>query len=142
MSNLTDLFGPPIFVYSMTDAIADGSLVQIGQKASGLFSWPVLMTKAAWQDAVAWTEADGDRTSATEQCQEGRLWDVLWLAHSKVVSTPSADCAGRLSFSLQRVPRDLQSAAAPVPTWCHLDLVVAVHDDGSPVILISCPDED
>ncbi|MEU9837100.1 DUF6573 family protein [Streptosporangium sp. NPDC048047] len=49
-------FGEIIAAYSRADALADGSLVDVSDASP--FRWPTALTRAAWEDCVAWTEAD------------------------------------------------------------------------------------
>lgn len=75
-NDLTDVFGPPIFVYTRAQAIEDGELVDVSEWASrremtGGFACPVAMTRALW--ALVSEERPHEDT-------RGRAHDVLWLA--------------------------------------------------------------
>ena len=72
---------PVISSYSRAEAIADGTLIAVPEKIAGEASWscPVALTRAAWEDCVAWDATDNDR-KGTLQSEDGRLWDVLWMA--------------------------------------------------------------
>ena len=99
------------------------------------FRLPVAITAAAWDDCVAWTDADSDRQ--VYQDQAGRLSDVLFMAHHAIRA--SRNGGDRLEFQLYRVPRDGKSTEAALTT---LKLIVGPGDDGEPVITILLPDED
>lgn len=145
MSDLTELFGKPISVYTMSDAIADGAIVETDDLAKDLFTWPVYMTKAAHEDAVVWTETDSQNTGAHWQSQKGRLWDVLWMTHA-AIKAGGRNAAGsdQLSVRLCRVSREHDPATQgdPTPEEISLKAVITTRDDGSPALLISLPEED
>lgn len=67
-----------IYSYTREQAIADGVLVDVSDLAKEAgFKWPVAVTVAVWNEVVIPTphdERDG-------QSKEGRLWDILWMAH-------------------------------------------------------------
>ncbi len=73
----SDKFGDFIYKYTRAQAIADGVLVDVTETAneSG-FRWPVALTRAVWEDCVAWSEEDSKRQ--VHQTESGRLWDVLF----------------------------------------------------------------
>ena len=60
-------------------ALEDGVLVDATATAREAgFRYPVALTRAAWEDCVAWTDANSRRQ--TFQDQPGRLWDMLGMA--------------------------------------------------------------
>ena len=143
MSDLTDFFGEPIAVYSMADALADGTLVAVGDLAGDLFAWPVLLTGAAWTDCVAWTEEDSERTGDHGQSETGRLWDVLWMTYVAVKSLRrDAEHPERVKVELLRISRAADRATEPEPELVELKAVISINDAGAPVLLISLPEED
>ena len=134
-------FGEVIHCYSRAQALEDGVLIEVTQsaKAAG-FCWPVALTRAAWEDCVAWT--DQDNRHQTYQDESGRLWDVLWMAAWAIRQdrAPVRSEAGtELKFSLQRVPRDGTRTKARLTT---LKLIAGPGDNGEPVITILMPNED
>lgn len=94
-----NIFGEVISSYTRAEAIDDGILVDVTEMAREAgFLFPVALTRAAWEDCVAWNQTDTDRQ--THQDEAGRLWDVLWMAKH------GARMGGReISFQLLRVPR-------------------------------------
>tara|TARA_R100001143_G_scaffold62126_1_gene64604 strand:+ start:536 stop:955 length:420 start_codon:yes stop_codon:yes gene_type:complete len=128
-------FGTPIHVYTRSQAIEDGVLVDVTHAAHGAgFRIPVAMTAAAWADCVAWDESDTQRQ--TQQDQAGRLWDVVWMA---IQAARRAGATQRIAFRLHRIPRDGCSVR---PKLTSLHLHIGPGDDPSPVITILMPDED
>ena len=70
------LFGPVIYSYTRTQAIADGTLVDVTETSKEVgFKLPVAITEALHNHLTP-TKAD----TAIGQDYDGRLWDVLWLA--------------------------------------------------------------
>ena len=93
------------------------------------------ITAAAWEDGVAWTEADSE--AQVHQDQSGRLWDLLFMAAH---AARANSCAGtQLLFELCRVPRDGHSTEASL---VKLKLVVGPGDAGEPVMTVLLPQED
>ena len=133
-----DLFGPPISSYSRADALADGVLVDVTETAfEAGFKWPVALTRAAWEDCVAWSDTDTARQ--TVQDEAGRLWDVLWMALFEIHRSPHAKTDDPLLFHLHRVPRGGRGRRPRLTT---LALQAGPGDDGKPAMTISLPDED
>lgn len=133
-SSLTEIFGGPIHTYGRAEAIADGILVDVTETAREVgFSIPVALTIGAWDDCVAWSEADSHRQ--TYQDESGRLWDVLWMA----VQAARKGSGERLAFQLYRVPRGGRSSR---PRLTSLHMVIGPGDTGEPVITILLPGED
>ena len=130
------IFGDVISTYTRAQALEDGVLIDPGTMAAEAgFKWPVAITADAWADCVAWTEDDSARQ--VHQDQDGRLWDVLFMAFYAVrTSQKSGD---RILFQLLRVPRDGRSTKAKLVT---LRMIVGPGDSGEPVITILLPHED
>mgnify|MGYP006952646302 FL=1 len=132
----SSLFGEVIYAYTRAQAIADGVLVDVSQTAREAgFRWPVVMTRAAWEDCVAWSE--DDNRHQVYQDQSGRLWDVLWMAMTAIRRI--SDGASQTLYQLYRVPRDGKSNEARLVT---LKLVAGPGDAGEPVITIMLSQED
>ena len=135
-SSETTLFGDVIYSYPRAQAIADGVLVDVSETAREAgFQWPVAMTDTAWQDCVAWSEADN--VAQASQDESGRLWDVLTMAPHAIRRHRTG--GERLGFKLLRIPRDGQSRRARMTL---LKLLVGPGDSGEPVVTILLPNED
>lgn len=127
-------WGTPIHTYTRSQALSDGALVDVSEMATEAgFRVPVALTRAVWEDSVAWTEVDSRRQ--TLQDQVGRLWDVLWLA-SLAAKRGRGD---RVTFELYRVPRDGKTAG---PKQTHLQMHIGPGDAGEPVITVLLMGED
>jgi hypothetical protein len=130
------IFGDVISTYTRAQALEDGVLIDPGTMAAEAgFKWPVAITADAWADCVAWSEDDSARQ--VHQDQDGRLWDVLFMAFYAVRS--SQESGDRILFQLLRVPRDGRSTKAKLVT---LRMIVGPGDSGEPVITILLPHED
>lgn len=139
MTDLSDIFGPPIAVYTMSQSLTDGTLVDVGPLAQQLFAVPVILTAAAWSDCVAWSETDTTHTGAYGQSETGRLWDVLWMTWC---SRTRLTQHGYTAVHLYRIGRDIERKVEPEPDLVVLKATLATHDDGTPVIVIGFPEED
>ena len=133
------LFGPEDIIssYSRAQALADGALVDPGPAAREAgYKYPVALTAAVWEDAVAWADAD-NRRKGTAQDERGRLWDVLYM--SKLAIQRHGRGTNRVPVELLRVPREGRGRQ---PRLIRLEAVVGPGDQGEPVITIQQPGED
>lgn len=132
-NNLAEVFGETIYTYTRTQAIEDGVLVEVSETAREAgFRIPVAMSRGAWENCVAWSEADSKRQ--TYQDEAGRLWDVLWMC-----SLAARRGGQEIRFQLYRVPR---GGRAIRPRLTVLKAVCGPGDQGEPVITIMLPSED
>lgn len=124
-----------IHSYSREQAIEDGVLVDVTETAREAgFTWPVAMTRAAFEDCVAWGDADGDETGAVQD-EAGRLWDVLWMA--RLAARRGGD---RTTYELLRVPRHRRTGGRALKA--RLVLHAGPGDLAEPVLTIMLPGED
>ena len=130
------LVGEVISTYTRAQPLEDGVLIDAGALAQEAgYRWPVALTTAAWEDCVAWSEADNARQ--VHQDEAGRLWDVLFLG-VHALRTRVGDGAW-LQYSLYRIPRDRHSKQAKLTS---LKMMVGPGDDGEPVITVLLRNED
>src|ERR1019366_6323954 len=67
-------FGPVIYQYTRSQAVADGLQVEVSKVAEEAgIRFPVFLTRAVFDSFVAVPPG------VTAQDEAGRLWDVLWL---------------------------------------------------------------
>lgn len=122
--------------YTRADAIEDGQLVDVSEVAREAgFTIPVAITRAAWADCVEWQPEDARRKKALQD-EQGRLWDVVWMANQAARRNRAA---GRVLFQLYRVPRQGRGVK---PRLVQLKMIVGAGDGGEPVITIMEPGED
>jgi hypothetical protein len=124
-------------VCSRAGAIAGGALVGVPAAVAveAGFTCGVALTRAAWEDCVAWDAADNAR-KGTVQDQDGRLWDVLWLAS---LASRRAAARVRVDFAVYRVPRHGKGTKARLAC---LVSQTGPGDDGELVVTIMQPGED
>jgi len=119
------------------EAITNGLLIDVTVIAvEAGFMIPVALTRAAWDEMVAWTEQDSRRQIAQDMAS--RLWNVLWVlrCHSQVKRDKPIY---ELPFEVHSLPRDMKSRR-PQATW--LKAVIQPGDAGEAVITIMLPRED
>ena len=134
--SMTDFFGPVIHAYTRAQAIEDGTLVDVSETAKEAgFNIPVALTRAVWEDCVAWNDDDNKRQ--TYQDESGRLWDVLYMLFFAIKSGRSNSDVKL--YQLRRVPRGGRGHMAREVT---LKSHIGPGDDGEPVITIMLPYED
>ena len=130
-----DYFGSVIHRRTREDALADGDLVDVSRMArEARFRIPVALTRAAWVEAVEW---DDDRPEL--QDEEGRLWDVLYMAG---IAARNAPGGGRVTFRVYRVPNQDRGWQWNDPELIELALCIGPGDEAEPVVTITLPHED
>ncbi|HET6991011.1 MAG TPA: DUF6573 family protein [Bacteroidia bacterium] len=135
---LTEIFGEIISSYSRSQGIEDGFLVDVTKTAQEAgITFPVALTRAAWEDCVAWTEADENRKGFTGNSENGRIWDVIFMAANAM--RRSAKGGSQLIYSFYRIPREGKGRK---PRLVSLKLIVGPGDSMEPVITIMQTNED
>lgn len=133
--SIENYFGSVIHSRTREDALADGDLVDAGDMArEARFRIPVALTRAAWAEAVAWDE---DRPEP--QDEDGRLWDVLYMAGIAAGNAPGGD---RVTFRVFRIPNEDRGRQWNEAELIELALHVGPGDEGEPVVTIMLPRED
>jgi hypothetical protein len=127
-----------IHAYTRADALRDGTLHDVSKTAAEAgFRHPVALTSAVWEDAVAWSSED-NRRQRTCQDEDGRLWDVLYMAHQRIKNTLPGVNTSTLLYTVYRVPRGGRYRS---PRPIQLKIHVGPGDAGEPVITIMQPNE-
>lgn len=123
-------------VYSFTrqDAFNEGMLIDASAMAAEAgFRVPLAMTDTVWADCVAWPEG---MKGGWGQSEEGRLWDVVYMAGQAARRARSGGGA-RVTFQVLRVPRGGWRA-----TKVELVLTIGPGDDGAPVATVMMTTEE
>ena len=131
-----------IHVYSRTQAIEDGNLVDVSQLAKQCgFRFPLAMTRGVWDDCVAWTDAD-QAGYALEQSEGIRLENLLQYAYMEIKRHKREDegDAQELFFAVCRLPRDPVNSREPLRQ--DLKIHSGPGDNGEPVLTVMFPEED
>ena len=141
---IEDFFGPPISIYTRADALSDGVLVDVSEMAREAgFVVPVAVTRSVWEECIDWPE---ESEQGFGQSIDGRLWDVLFMAHWKIKS--SREQSEDLLYQLNVIPKDTKAetiteiddfTGAKLTT---LKINIGPGDNAEPVITIMQPNED
>lgn len=122
------LFGDVIHHYGRAQAIADGVLVDVSEPARELgFRASMAVTAAVWARCVAWSGEEG------AQDEQGRLWDVVWIAR---LAMRSAKNQSEVDYTLRVVQ------AGGAVEHVALRLSIGPGDSGEPVITVQLAEED
>jgi hypothetical protein len=123
------LFGPIIFTYTRSQALADGVLVDVTETAKEVgFKLPVAITEAL-HNRLTPSKADAD----LGQDYDGRLWDVLWVAAFAIkLADPGTDT---VTFTIALQEADAKSGQ-PQNTDLRLRAICGPGDEGEPVFTI------
>ncbi|MEV7123960.1 DUF6573 family protein [Kitasatospora griseola] len=132
---MTEFFGAPIDVYTRADAIADGVLFEVPEKAwrKAGFRWPVAVTQAVHGQCVAW---NGD-----EEMEAGRLHELLWMAYLAVAAEARRGNGGAESVPFLLVFHEVESPAVRQEVRLNIAMSRA-GKDGAPVLTVMFPGED
>ena len=131
---------PVIHRYTRAEAIRDGMLTDVTETAREAgFKVPVAITGAVQDQCVRWTEDDARRKPRVHQDEDGRLWDVLWMAACKAreVARSGRNASSSL-FQVIVVPRPGHGRRR----LRTLKLVIGPGDAAEAVATIMLPDED
>jgi hypothetical protein len=129
--NTAEPFGPVIYSYTRSQAVADGMQVEVSKVAEEAgIRFPVFLTRAVFDSFVAVP------AGVTGQDEAGRLWDVVWMLRFAIRKAQTGQT--RLPFALyvrndNHRPRLVKLVAMCGP----LDI-----DDPAPAITVMMPDED
>jgi len=89
----TDIFGPVIYAYSRSQAVADGLQVEVSKVAQEAgIRFPVFLTRAVYDSFVFVPPG------VTGQDEAGRLWDVVWMLRFAIRKAQPGQA--RLPFAL------------------------------------------
>lgn len=129
--------GDVIHSYTRAQAIADGCLFDVSKVAQEAgFRISVALTQSVMIDCVKWPESVEARKPGTGQDENGRLWDVLTMAHH---AARGAGGSQRVTFSVRRVPTE---GGGIRPVEVALVMCIGGGDSREPVITIMQPNED
>ena len=124
-------FGPVIYAYTRSQAVADGVQVEVTKtaKEAGI-KFPVFLTRAVFDAYVALPEG------VTGQDEAGRLWDIVWMLRFAILR--SHGHADRVPVALYVRNDNRRAKLVKLIASCGaLDI-----DDPQPAITVMLPDED
>lgn len=81
---IEQLFGEAIFTYTRRQAIEDGEQIDLSESSTAkqAFRFPVFITRSVWEMCVVVPP------NKPTQDEDGRLWDVLWMARNAIARLP------------------------------------------------------
>jgi len=123
-----------ISTYTRQQAIEDGYLVDVTKIATEAgFCFHTVVTKAAWEKCVAWSDEDSKRQS--HQDESGRLWDVLYMA---VIAARTHRNTSEINYKIWCIFRGGKEI---LPRMQQLKLNIGPGDNGEAVITIMLQNE-
>ena len=131
---------PVVHRYTRADGIRDGVLVDVTETAREAgFKIPTAITAGVQDECVRWTDEDSKLRPRMPQDEDGRLWDVLWMAacRSREIARSRRHVSAAL-FQVIVVPRPGHGRKR----LRTLKLVIGPGDAGEAVATIMLPDED
>jgi hypothetical protein len=138
-------FGPVIYTYTRSQAIADGFQVDVSKVAAEAgIRFPVFITRGVYEQCVAVPPG------VTGQDEAGRLWDVLWMLRFAIIrsqpGTTRLIVALYIRNSDSHPARPGRAAPPSVPSARLTKLIATAGavdvDDPAPAITVMLPDED
>lgn len=137
----SDIFGDVIYSYTAADAVRDGVTVQFNP-ATALeagFALPVIMTRAAYEDAVEWT-----RPEQWLQGMDARFWDVLTMVRAP--GKAALDSGRAYQFRVARLVNKTKAGNLSKSETAQVTTLVVRAEGydttGAPCLIISMPGED
>jgi len=125
-------FGPVIYQYTRSQAIADGFQIEVTKTAQEAgIRFPVFITRGVYEQCVAVPPG------VTGQDEAGRLWDVVWMLRFAIIRSQPG--TSRLTVALYVRNSDKHPARLTklIATAGAVDI-----DDPAPAITVLLPDED
>lgn len=128
--DFADFWGEPIHVYTRAEALADGLLVDVTETAKEAgFSVPTAITAAVEADL-----RDFDTGELVGHSYEGRLWDLLFMAHHGARMSRNRDVS-EFVFAMHLAKNAREGGNYRVKC------VIGPGDDGAPVLTIMRSEE-
>ena len=127
-----DPFGPVIYSYTRSQAVADGVQVEVTKTAAEAgIKFPVFLTRGVFDSFV--TVPPG----VSCQDEAGRLWDIVWMLRIAIL---------RVRPGVRRIPVALYVRNSDTKRPQLIKLIAACGpldiDDPQPAITVMLPDED
>ena len=130
-TNAESPFGPVIYAYTRSQAVADGVQVEVTKTAQEAgIKFPMFLTRAVFDAYIAVPEG------VTGQDEAGRLWDLVWMTRFAILR--SHGHTDRLPVALYvRNDNHRAKLVKLIATCSALDI-----DDPQPALTLMLPDED
>jgi len=131
-NNTAEPFGPVIYQYTRSQAIADGFQIEVTKTAQEAgIRFPVFITRGVYEQCVAVPPG------VTGQDEAGRLWDVVWMLRFAIIRSQPG--TSRLTVALY-----VRNSETRPPRLTKLIATAGAVDidDPAPAITVLLPDED
>ena len=130
-TNAESPFGPVIYAYTRSQAVADGVQVEVTKTAQEAgIKFPMFLTRAVFDNYVAVPEG------VSGQDEAGRLWDLVWMARFAILR--SHGHTDRLPVALYVRNDNHRAKLVKLIAVCSaLDI-----DDPQPALTLMMADED
>ena len=93
----------PVFTYTRQQALQDGLLIDVSADAQEAgFTIPMAVTRRVFENCIEWSEQDARNKPRGYQDQNGRQWDVIWMAAQSFTGDPTQT---ETVYQLRVVPR-------------------------------------
>jgi hypothetical protein len=130
--NNADHFGPVIFSYTRSQAVADGVQVEVSKTAAEAgIRFPVFLTRGVFDAYVKVPPG------VTGQDEAGRLWDIVWMLRFAIPRSRSGQWRVPVVLYVRQSDTERPRLVKLIATVGPLDI-----DDSQAAITVMLPDED
>ena len=127
-----DHFGPVIYSYTRSQAVADGVQVEVTKTAAEAgIKFPVFLTRGVFDAFV--TVPPG----VAGQDEAGRLWDIVWMLRFAILRSRAGAQRIPVALYVRNSNTERPRLVKLIATCGPLDI-----DDAQPAITVMLPDED
>jgi hypothetical protein len=131
-NNTAEPFGPVIYQYTRSQAIADGFQIEVTKTAQEAgIRFPVFITRGVYEQCVAVPPG------VTGQDEAGRLWDVVWMLRFAIIRSQPGTSRVTVALYVRNSDTRPPRLTKLIATAGAVDI-----DDPAPAITILLPDED
>jgi hypothetical protein len=125
-------FGPVIYEYTRSQAIADGFQIEVTKTAAEAgIRFPVFITRGVYEQCVAVPPG------VTGQDESGRLWDVVWMLRFAIIRSQPGTSRLVVALYVRNSDSHRPRLTKLIATAGAVDI-----DDPAPAITVMLPEED
>ena len=131
-NNTAEPFGPVLYQYTRSQAIADGFQIEVTKTAQEAgIRFPVFITRGVYEQCVAVPPG------VTGQDEAGRVWDLMWMLRFAIIRAKPGTTRLTVALYVRNSDKHPARLTKLIATAGALDI-----DDPAPAITILLPDED
>ena len=131
-NNTAEPFGPVIYQYTRSQAIADGFQIEVTKTAEEAgIRFPVFITRGVYEQCVAVPPG------VTGQDEAGRVWDLMWMLRFAIIRAKPGTTRLTVALYVRNSDKHPARLTKLIATAGAVDI-----DDPAPAITILLPDED